>query len=256
VSDPLRLLRMRLSVPGLLRLGKARGVSGRSEDLGYLAHCELKELFGDAPGPFRLDEPSGRWLSLHAYTHRSKAKLVEHARSYADPVAIEAWDPDSMAEKELPAEWQSGRPVGFEVRCCPIVRLSKELRIPGADGEPEGSVTAGAEIDAFLARAWREPGPVDREVVYREWFLAELGRRGGIVRAGVRITAMKRTALTRRTHGGERKTHSSERPDVTFAGSGEIVDSAGLLSLLARGIGRHRAFGFGMVLLRPPSGSC
>ncbi len=257
MSGVLRMVRMRLSLPGLFRLGRARGLPNRGADLGYLAHCELKGLFGDAaPGPFRLDEARGRWLTVHAYTARPKEDLLEHARAFADPLVAEAWDAESLAEKELPATWQVGRRIGFEVRCCPVVRLSKELKLP-ADGKREATiVSAGSEIDAFLARAWRSPEPLDRETVYRDWLDAEVVRRGGLAGATVRITAMKRAALLRRAHGPDRRSRFGERPDVTFLTTAEIVEPAAFAGLLARGLGRHRAFGFGMVVLRPLSEAC
>jgi CRISPR system Cascade subunit CasE len=41
------------------------------------------------------------------------------------------------------------------------------------------------------------------------------------------------------------------RRDVTFEGELQVADAAAFAALLARGVGRHRAFGFGMLLLRP-----
>ena len=43
----------------------------------------------------------------------------------------------------------------------------------------------------------------------------------------------------------------SRRPDVTFRGTLQVTDPDRFHALLARGVGRHRAFGFGMLLLRP-----
>ena len=40
-------------------------------------------------------------------------------------------------------------------------------------------------------------------------------------------------------------------PDATLQGTLAVVDSGAFQALLARGVGRHRAFGFGMLLLRP-----
>jgi CRISPR system Cascade subunit CasE len=37
-------------------------------------------------------------------------------------------------------------------------------------------------------------------------------------------------------------------------GTIEILDSAAFVRLLARGVGRHAAFGYGMLLLRPGAG--
>ena len=39
-------------------------------------------------------------------------------------------------------------------------------------------------------------------------------------------------------------------PDILMSGVLEVGDSTAFASLLSRGIGRHRAFGYGMLLLR------
>jgi CRISPR system Cascade subunit CasE len=43
-----------------------------------------------------------------------------------------------------------------------------------------------------------------------------------------------------------------ERPQALFGAEAVVVDGERFADLLARGIGRHRAFGFGMVLVAPP----
>jgi CRISPR system Cascade subunit CasE len=44
----------------------------------------------------------------------------------------------------------------------------------------------------------------------------------------------------------------ARRPDATFRGTLRVDDPARFAAAaLARGVGRHRAFGFGMLLLRP-----
>ena len=40
-------------------------------------------------------------------------------------------------------------------------------------------------------------------------------------------------------------------PDVVMQGRLRVSDPQAFAQLLARGVGRHRAFGFGMLLLRP-----
>jgi CRISPR system Cascade subunit CasE len=50
-----------------------------------------------------------------------------------------------------------------------------------------------------------------------------------------------------------RKLHAIEGPDVTFAGTLLVADSAAFAALLARGVGRHTTFGYGMLLLKPVS---
>ncbi len=50
---------------------------------------------------------------------------------------------------------------------------------------------------------------------------------------------------------GARLKHTVQGPDAVFTGLLQVRDSAAFAALLARGIGRHRAFGFGMLLLKP-----
>jgi CRISPR system Cascade subunit CasE len=40
-------------------------------------------------------------------------------------------------------------------------------------------------------------------------------------------------------------------PDAVFTGVLQVLDTTAFAALVARGIGRHRAFGYGMVLLKP-----
>ena len=52
---------------------------------------------------------------------------------------------------------------------------------------------------------------------------------------------------------GRRPAQRVTGPDALFSGELTVHDPEGFAALIARGVGRHRAFGFGMLLLRPPS---
>ncbi len=241
----LRMLRMRFDVSKLFELGRRRRLPLREVDLGYLLHCEMKELFGaESPEPFSVRDARGRHTTVLAYSSRSKADLEEHARAFADPAVHAACDfgAGGFEEKELPRSWRAGARLGFEVRACPIVRMS-------SDGP---RWRKGAEVDAFVARCWKQEGrPVDRGGVYREWLAREVQRGGGARLLEFEMHAFKRERLLRRDHGAERKSHHTERPDALLRGVLEVADGDAFAALLARGVGRHRAFGFGMLLLRP-----
>jgi len=95
---------------------------------------------------------------------------------------------------------------------------------------------------------------VDRAEVYLDWLAAEFDRRGGAALCNAHVSTMKRTMLVRRTSreaDSGRASRAIDGPDVTFTGTLEIIDSDAFTALLARGLGRHRAFGFGMLLLAP-----
>ena len=86
-----------------------------------------------------------------------------------------------------------------------------------------------------------------REVVYREW-LAERLECGGAVldKDKTKLASFQRTRAIRKRHR-----RYSEGPDALMRGELTIDDPAAFAKLLSHGIGRHRAYGYGMLLLRP-----
>jgi CRISPR system Cascade subunit CasE len=108
------------------------------------------------------------------------------------------------------------------------------------------------ERDAFPPPAPEAPVPEGptRGEVYHAW-LAERLRAGG---ARMRRTVMEqfRRALVLR-RDKDRRLRAVDGPDATFSGELEVTDGDAFAALLARGVGRHAAFGFGMLLLRPPA---
>jgi CRISPR system Cascade subunit CasE len=248
ISSQLNMLSLSLDPARVLAIGRRQKLPLRDVDAGYLVHGALGELFGDRrPNVFQvMSEQGPRWRVL-AYSFATASELRDHAACFADPAVYAAMDWDSFAGKTMPQVWPEGHTLGFEVRVCPVIRKS-------SSGEKH---RAGAEVDAFLARCWSvgRDTRVDREAVYREWFSENLLRIGGATPERVRLIRMQRHRLVRRTQGNERKAHAIERPDATLAGELKITDGMAFMRLLERGIGRHRAFGFGMLLLKPAS-SC
>jgi CRISPR system Cascade subunit CasE len=263
MTAPLHLVRLALDPARLFdfeqRLHLPRGAAA---DLGYLVHCQLGTLFGeDAPAPFALEDvkpgAAAQHIGVLGYSARDGAALRAHAQTFADPRAFEACDWATFASKPLPETFERGMRLGFATRVSPFVRT----RTPGEgapqldkDGKPKAR-----EVDAFLAACWQATAaaaggarpPVDREQVYRDWLARELGREGASTLESARLVAFQRAPLTRRTQGAERRSHRLERPDARIEGTLTVTDPLAFRALLARGVGRHRAFGFGMLLLRP-----
>ena len=237
---------LRLQHARLFEFARRRHLPIQSIDLGYIVHCALRELFGEsAPAPFFVSDERGAFAKVLGYAAKSNEELVRDAATFADPSVHEIPEKGSHASKRLP-EFESGQRLGFEVRTLAVVRLGRGAtkRLPGH------------EADAFLAEV-SKVGPdvkVDREAVYRNWFLAQIARLGGASVVGdPRIASYQRVRFTRRTQGESRMAHGSEQPAVTFTGTLEVTDPIAFGNLLARGIGRHRAFGFGMMLLKRPA---
>lgn len=214
----------------------------RLQDTDHGMHCLLVECFGDlAPKPFRLITPRGGSCGvLYGYSLADAGAMREAAGISADPLQYRVIPAQTLDTKPMPREWRAGSRLGFETRIRPIVRRSRN-----ADSSP------GKEWDAFLLEAIQHPkGGMkrSREEVYAEWLSGQFDRRGG-ARLDVeqtKLVSFQRTRAVRKLHA-----RSSEGPDAVMRGAITITESSAFTDLLARGIGRHRAYGYGMLLLRP-----
>jgi CRISPR system Cascade subunit CasE len=245
----LLMLQLEVRAAGLARWARTHDLP--TEDEGYLLHRLLRDAFGQlAPQPFRWFAPSDRAPGrLLGYGRHGEAALGD-ALALAEPLLDATLPKASIAAKPMPQAFATGTTFGFEVRACPIVRTRR------SDGENS------RELDVFLHQALTAPNEqtVDREAVYREWLTPKLAA-GGAEAIEVRVHRLEQTPLVRRRHpdGRPQRLHATRagrrimarRPDVTFRGTLRVADSDRFGELLARGIGRHRAFGFGMLLLRP-----
>lgn len=212
-------------------------------DLGYALHALLHAAFGaQAPQPFRyLDAEQG----LLAYTRLDAAGLARLA-ALADPDVATALglgqtrQHGGMSVRPFPTQWAVGHTLGFEVRVRPIIREGK----------------TGRERDAFLAAAEKVgDSRLDRGEVYVQWLRDLLARQGGAELVDARMTRYQQLGVTRKSQKGSSNDVRHSRlvggPDAVLAGQLRVTNSQAFAQLLDNGIGRHRAFGFGLVLLRP-----
>lgn len=248
-EEALHLVKVPLRADRLASIAKRRQIRIGDLDDGYLAHCLLTELWQTrAPAPFIL-RGSGRTFDIWGYSQTAAPELIEHARAFGDPDILSALDTvEAISSKPMP-RFAKGRHIGFLARVCPVARLSK----------PVNGHRAGAEIDVFLSKCFaaRPAESLSREAVYREWFatrLSDTSATGAVVER-VSVAAFSRTRLVRRTQGNVRDARPLERPDVRLEGDLVIEDGDAFLRFLAHGVGRHRAFGFGALIVVPPGTS-
>lgn len=228
----LNLLRIPIHAPPLLRFAAKRGITQEDETLGYTLHAWLAALFGDwSPKPFRYIERRGEML---AYTRHSATELLERAQASAARAALLALDHSGVASKPMPPAWRPGTRVALEVLSCPVTRKDDE------------------EKDVYLRALDRLGEAVPpRGEVYRDWFVRQWDGAARLEQVNL-LGMTTRSRLLRRARGGQNRLKVVERPSVLFATTATVEDGDRFAELLARGIGRHRAFGFGMVLLSPP----
>lgn len=258
----LHLVRLEPEAKWLARLAQEPGLRDTEHDPGYLWHLALRRTFGAAaPQPFRVFEPDpdkGERQPLHllGYATVDDAAL-RAARAEAAAEDGQVFPASGIASKPLPDAFPAGRILAFSTRVCPIVRT---LSTYGSKKR---------ELDAYVHVASADPTapPPDRADVYRDW-LRRLLLAGGAELLEARLSSFRLASLVRRKHASptgrtpteegrprrlpaSRPRAAARRPDATIDGVLRIDDPERFQQLLARGVGRHRAFGFGLMLLRP-----
>jgi CRISPR system Cascade subunit CasE len=255
-------------------------------DFGYLVHALLARALGDrAPKPFDIQGATAGdrrvagspvqprpWRVL-AYAAADATALMAHAEQAADCSAWAAIAWDDARSKPMPV-FAAGQRLGFRVRICPALRVGKQhpCFAPGAEVDPylaliarDVAERAASRPDADAAALKREAvdAAAPREAVYRDWLTDRIGPAATV--ANARLVSLRDARLWRRGtpgKGAAAAMHGHARPrlgshaaigrrEAVFEGTLEVRDAALFQALLARGVGRHRAFGFGMLLLRP-----
>lgn len=241
----LHLVELPLELAALHRWAGGREMPGRGRDEGLVLHHLLTEVFGPrALQPFRLMvAPRARRATLYAYCRQSADALRAQAALTIAPAETEAIALHRLRSLPRPTErWRDGMRLGFDLKFRPVVRLLKPL-----DAGRE-TFAKGAELDAFLAETLRHDAARSREAVYLDWLADRFGEAAQIERPASRLAQFQRTRVIR---GGR----STEGPEAVIHGTLTVTDRVRFAEMLARGVGRHRAYGYGMVLLRPPGRS-
>jgi CRISPR system Cascade subunit CasE len=259
-TERLHMVQLRLNARALALFG--RGVwqqhGHMDEDDGLLAHALLAALFGEGlVQPFTLAPGKGegansRELRLLGYSRRSADDLREYAEaSAAEEVKGECYL-HSLASKLMPDAWSTGRRLRFEVRVCPVVRLSSGGWVRAKDGLRAVRYGKGSEVDAWVHRSLMQGEDVPeatRADVYSAWLRRRMESAVTIEEAA--LHRFRRVRLLRYDHQSRRSARTLERPDAVLRGCLRVKDERALQRLLRRGVGRHCAYGFGMLLLRP-----
>ena len=84
-----------------------------------------------------------------------------------------------------------------------------------------------------------------REEVYRDWLSQRLSDRGARLE-DADLRSFQRVRVVRKL-----RAHASEGPDALMQGTVTVTEPRKFADLVAHGLGRHRAYGYGMILLRP-----
>ena len=196
-------------------------------DRDLATHSLLAELFGEgAPRPYRLvavrDAPCG---TLYGYGPRPVDILRATAETLGAPDQLAALPIDRMRGKPMPVV-PAGVRVSVETRVRPVRR------------------NGNRELDVFIADGRTE----SRETAYARWWADACARSGlDLDPDTIRLVAFSLVPFSAKRRGGKRPIG----PDAVLRGVGKVTDADSFHSLIARGVGRHRAYGYGALLLSP-----
>ena len=232
----------------------------RLQDTDHAMHCLLTECFGDlAPKPFRLIAPR-RWVIPASCTATARlapttcgkrpAFTLTHCRPASSVPA------HSTANQCPPSGRRAnvwGSTFAFDPSCAssgtPPFAQKAQPKYPASRMAATGAArsatrSCGRRCSTRTGEGWS----ASREQVYAEWLSAQLDRIGGasLDVERTKLVSFQRTRAIRKLHA-----RHSEGPDAVMRGILTITDASAFSNLLARGVGRHRAYGYGMLLLRP-----
>lgn len=238
------------------------------DDLGYALHLALRRRFGgDAPQPFRRIEDARVRTQDILLGYAAEASSLVEATAPApiqpvDPTGDWSEAPDEaqallrrifprpFEARPMPgvAEWRPGQRLAFEVLVRPVRRHSVKIQ---ALREKNGK-NAGGERDAFLnAVEALKKGThgMTRDMTYSSWLAERFGDAATLDRC--ELTRFRRSRVVRSASGGRFRGKGIEGPEALMEGTLLVRQPEAFAAVLSRGIGRHAAFGYGMLLLRP-----
>ena len=227
-------------------------VRGGAFDEGFALHVLLSSSFGKGVlQPFRLfSSPRRASATLYAYADEGDEALAGLAATVAPPDCLDVLDVGRMRSKSIPTAFAEGQRLGFDIRVRPVRRLNADT-----EGKNGGVLRKGSEVDAFVIGPAREDGcslagersAPRREAVYTRWLAERLDGVAMVDRGDCRLASFRRTRTVRGNGPGP------EGPDAILHGELTVSNTDGFMERLRRGVGRHKAYGYRMLLLRPPA---
>ena len=226
-------------------------------DPGYALHMLLSAMFGKSIlQPFRLLQSSHRsTATLYGYTRQNPEHLRDLAKTVAGPDDLTILDPDQMLWKQMPDRFKRGQMLGFDIRTRPIERVEAMKRTQS--GQLHSTFTERDYFPRYGQHREQCNGNGNGKRLRRERNPKDTGER-------LRVLAGPQTVDGRRSrdvpprrafyqgtaYRGRNRTVVG--PDATLQGTLRIGDPDEFRKKLEHGVGRHKAYGYGMMLLRPP----
>lgn len=203
---------------------------GGSEDHGYGWHVLLTGAFGRYMfKPYHV-AARGTDHILLGYSDVCSDTLRREIEATAMPEIAQLIDPERIAHKKMPEQWEAGAQYGFAVRVQPVKRVRREGR--------------SRDLDVHTLRSDPE---LRRDETYGQW-LGEKLAAGGAEPLQLYVNTHRSTSVLRPNK--ERKKLVVSTMEAHCSGLLRVTDPERFTQLLTQGIGRGAAFGFGMLRVR------
>lgn len=202
-------------------------------DQGYIVHSLICAAYGShRMQPFRIypDHNSGQ-IRLLGYCAVPAADLSAERQAVAEPLVSAAFV--SEVSKEMPGAWKEGAKFAFNLTVSPVVTISRTRK----------------EVDAFL----RAPEGSSREEVYFEWLKKRFDGKAEITQLTMKAFSLEKVARRQAAdENGKRPIGKTfVIPRAEFDGVLTVTNGEVFKNLFLTAIGKHGAFGYGALLLRP-----
>ena len=221
-------------------------------DRDHALHRILIETMGPlAPRPHRVFFPNNpdKAATLYGYTQANADALRAMAQACANPLQTEVLPPDSIMTKPMPTNWRQGETFGFDIRVRPIRRFKRNTPPRPKPGGPYPRRTS-REIDISLhinqeRRAHNLPR-LPTGTLYVNWLQTLFADQGG----AALITDATSIHSLNQTPTNHKKPSPILGPDLVIQGALTVTDPSAFQRLIASGIGRHKTYGYGMLIIR------
>lgn len=233
--DDLFLVKSHVDIEFLRSWGKRHQHLGPQNDFGYVIHAILEILFRkNRPQTFYFDSSND---NLYFYSNFSRAQLTKQLtkknRAACCGLGLgnlchdcEVLDITSMTAMD--------QQLSFQIKTSPTKRLT-------------GS---GREVDVFSVTDGSEQ---ERHAAYKKWLHARI-LESGLGDVNIDDVAIEQHSVLRRekriVDSKNRKKVVIDVPVALFTGTFTVHTRKCFLESLLNGIGRHKAFGFGMLMIK------
>lgn len=217
----MNLIQIDVSIP---KLFKAAQVGLKQVDTDYLIHSFLEETFGPRMvKPFCVPPEMQRindQIRIVGYSDSTSEQLTEFAKEVA-PVGFFNAIVGDVQHKPMPADWKLGAAYLLTARMAPVTRSSRG--------------------DKTLL-------PIAGDDTLERWVAEKFEKTMAVQVVGLpKLLSLKNTTSYRSCATGS---HTMiPVPDMWVQMSVRVANSEMFTSLIRQGVGRHRSFGFGMVLV-------